>query len=42
VGGEGVIGDHHPLVLSEDEQRQLQASASKIREITGELLETLV
>lgn len=42
VGGAGVLGDHHPLVLSEDEQRQLRASASKIGEITGELLQTLV
>jgi L-lactate dehydrogenase len=31
VGGEGVIGDHHPLQLDDSEQEALHASASLIR-----------
>lgn len=31
LSGEGVIGDHHPLQLNEQEQAQLQRSASIIR-----------
>jgi L-lactate dehydrogenase len=41
VGGEGVIGKHHPLVLSDTEQEQLRASASTIRNITGQLMDSV-
>lgn len=37
VGGDGIIGKHHPLALSPDEQAKLQASASLIRGIITEL-----
>jgi hypothetical protein len=37
LGGEGVIGAHHPLVLSEEEQRSLEQSARMIRGVIDEL-----
>lgn len=37
LGGEGVIGTHHPLVLSEDEQQALASSARKIRGVIDDL-----
>lgn len=37
LGGEGVIGAHHPLVLSEDEQQSLEQSARMIRGVIDEL-----
>lgn len=37
VGGAGILGTHHPLRLTEDEQEQLHRSASLIRELITEL-----
>jgi L-lactate dehydrogenase len=37
VGGSGVIGAHHPLVLNETENEALQASATMIRKLTDEV-----
>ena len=37
IGGEGVIGQHHPLKLDEGEQEALQASASLIRGLLDNL-----
>lgn len=37
LGGEGIIGEHHPLILSEEEQAQLHRSASMIRQIITDL-----
>lgn len=37
LGGEGIIGDHHPLFLSYDEQSALHKSASLIRGMISDL-----
>jgi L-lactate dehydrogenase len=37
VGGEGVIGAHHPLELNAAENEALQASAAMIRKLTDEV-----
>lgn len=37
LGGEGVIGAHHPLVLTEAEQVKLRQSAQKIRDLIVQL-----
>jgi L-lactate dehydrogenase len=37
MGGEGVIGAHHPLKLSDDEQEKLHHSASLIRQLIVDL-----
>ena len=37
VGGDGVIGEHHPLQLDEREQEALQASATLIRKLADDL-----
>jgi L-lactate dehydrogenase len=37
LGGSGVIGGHHPLGLSSDEQQKLHKSASLIRALISEL-----
>jgi L-lactate dehydrogenase len=37
LGGEGIIGDHHPLVLTDDEQQKLSHSASLIRSMIDQL-----
>jgi len=37
LGGQGIIGKHHPLALSDDEQSRLHASASLIRRMIDEL-----
>jgi len=39
LGGEGVIGQHHPLNLSEDEFSQLHRSASMIKKLISDLIE---
>ena len=40
IGGEGVIGEHHPLQLDDSEQGALQASAALIRELLDQLEES--
>jgi L-lactate dehydrogenase len=40
IGGEGVIGEHHPLQLDDSEQHALQASAGLIRELLDQLEES--
>jgi len=37
LGGQGVIGKHHPLALNKDEQARLHASASLIRGLISDL-----
>lgn len=37
VGGQGVIGAHHPLELNETEHEALQRSAAMIRQLTDEV-----
>jgi L-lactate dehydrogenase len=37
LGGEGIIGGHHPLVLTDDEQQKLSHSASVIRGMIDQL-----
>lgn len=37
LGGDGVIGDHHPLLLSDDEQQKLHDSATHIRQLITDL-----
>lgn len=37
LGGQGIIGKHHPLALSSDEQEKLHASAALIRGLIDEL-----
>lgn len=37
VGGDGVIGDHHPIRLADDEQVALERSASKIKALSDDL-----
>lgn len=37
VGGDGIIGRHHPLQLNDDEKQQLQRSASLIRSLIDQL-----
>ncbi len=37
LGGDGIIGDHHPLVLTDDEQQKLSHSASLIRSMIDQL-----
>ncbi len=37
LGGDGVIGSHHPLKLSDDEQQKLNHSATLIRQLITDL-----
>ncbi len=37
LGGRGVIGEHHPLHLTDDEQTRLQKSAQLIRDVISDL-----
>jgi L-lactate dehydrogenase len=37
LGGDGVIGEHHPLILDDVEQEKLHHSASMIRQLISDL-----
>ena len=37
VGGDGIIGEHHPIRLSDDEQAALERSAAKIKGLSDDL-----
>ncbi|MCB9459603.1 MAG: L-lactate dehydrogenase [Anaerolineaceae bacterium] len=39
LGGEGIIGEHHPLNLTDDEQQALHNSAALIKNLISDLIE---
>jgi L-lactate dehydrogenase len=41
VGGEGVIGEHHPLIMDMEEQSALHDSAALIRSLLDDLMAEL-